>query len=143
MHNEPLIICEEHPESRRRATFEDNGTSAWLYLSDPAIGSIIADAWVYNRVPPPPISQLPTYRPDPPPAAEGYARPESLYEDPTAHHWQLQWSNDGESVAVLCDGVALAMIAQATKRCYSRNLIKTGPWGNVWDEALFLALISL
>src|SRR4051812_48749844 len=106
-----VFLGEQHPISGRRGTFEDDGTSAWLYLSDSDTPHVVADAWVYNRVAPPPVSQVASYRPGPPPAAEGYAGPGALCAEPAAHGWSLLWSADGESVAVLRDGVALALIA--------------------------------
>ena len=48
------------------ATFEDDGTSGWLYLSASGTSAPIADAWVYNRVPPPAVSKVGWYRPGPP-----------------------------------------------------------------------------
>jgi hypothetical protein len=132
-----LFLGEKHPVSGRRGTFEDDGTSAWLYLSEPDSPRVIADAWVFNRVAPPPVSRVASYRPGPPPAAEGYAGPGALCAVPAAHEWSLLWSADGESVAVLRDGVALALIARAGRPGYSRLLAKSGPWGLVWDEELF------
>lgn len=89
-----------------------------------------------------PASQVRSYRPGPPPAAEGYAAPEALCPDPSAHRWSLLWSADGESMAVLRDGVALALIARARPPGYSRLLIRSGPWGAVWDEELFRQLMQ-
>jgi hypothetical protein len=132
-----LFLGEQHPVSGRRGTFEDDGTSAWLYLSEPDTPQLIADAWAYNRIPAPPASQVGSYRPGPPPAAEGYAGPMALCADPSIHNWSLLWSPDGESVAVLRDGVALAFIARGTRPGYSRHLANSGPWGQVWDEELF------
>ena len=137
-----LFLGEQHPVSGRRGTFEDNGTSAWLYLSEPETPRVIADAWAYNRVPPPPASQVGSYRPNPPPAAEGYAGPGALCADPSAHVWSLRWSRDGESVAVLRDGLALAFIARAARPGYSRLLVQSGPWGLVWDEELFREVMA-
>ena len=134
---EELFLGEQHPVSGRRGTFEDDGTSAWLYLSAQDTPRVIADAWAFNRVPAPPVSRVASYRPGPPPAAEGYAGPGALCAEPSAYEWSLLWSADGESVAVLRDGVALALIARAGRPGYSRLLAKSGPWGQVWDEALF------
>jgi hypothetical protein len=132
-----LFLGEEHPVSKRRGTFEDDGASAWLYLSEPGGPRVIADAWAFNRVPPPTASPVQSYRPGPPPAAEGFAAPEALCPGPSARAWSLLWSEDGESVAVLRDGIALALVARAQRPGYSRLLIRSGPWGAVWDEDLF------
>jgi hypothetical protein len=137
-----VFLGEQHPASGRRGTFEDDGTSAWLYLSEADSPRVIADAWVYNRVPPPPVSRVRSYRPQPPPAAQGYAGPEALCADPQSHLWALLWSEDRESVAVLRDGFALALIARAGRRDYCRLLAKSGPWGLVWDEELFREIMG-
>jgi hypothetical protein len=73
-----LFLRERHPNSGRTATFEDDGTLAWLYLSGPGTTAPIADAWVCNRVSPPAASEVGSYRPGPPPAAEGYAGRDAL-----------------------------------------------------------------
>jgi hypothetical protein len=132
-----VFLEEKHPASGRRGTFEDDGTSAWLYLSEVNSPRIVADAWVYNRVAAPPVSRINSYRPQPPPAAEGYAGPEALCSDPTIHLWSLLWSEDGHSVAVLRDGLALALIARASRKGYCRFLVRSGPWGLMWDAGLF------
>ena len=50
---EEPFLGERHQLSGRTGTFEDDGTSAWLYLSAPGTTAVVADAWAYNRVPPP------------------------------------------------------------------------------------------
>jgi hypothetical protein len=132
-----VFLGEKHPASGRRGTFEDDGTSAWLYLSEVNAPRVIADAWVYNRVAAPAVSRANSYRPQPPPAAEGYAGPEGLCADPKVHRWSLLGSEDGHSIAVLRDGLALALIARASPRGYCRFLMRSGPWGLVWDQGLF------
>ena len=134
---EELFLGERHPVSGRYGTFDDDGTSAWLYLSETDAPRVIADAWVYNRVPAPPMSQVGSYRPSPPPVAEGFAGSEALCADPSAYQWSLRWSADGESVAVLRDGVALALIARAGRPGYSRLLARAGGWGTLWNEELY------
>ncbi|MGP0064961.1 MAG: hypothetical protein ACLQGP_15355 [Isosphaeraceae bacterium] len=138
---EEFFLGERHPVSGRTATFDDDGTSAWLYLSVPGAARVVADAWVYNRVTPPAASDVGRYRPGPPPAAVGFAGPDALCVDPGAHRGSLAWSTDGESVAVLRDGLALALIAQAGRPGYSRLLSRSGPWGRVWDEELYRAVM--
>jgi hypothetical protein len=140
---ENLFLSERHHVSGRCGTFEDDGTSAWLYLSEADSPRVIADAWVYNRVPAPLPSRVGSYRPGPPPAAQGFAGPEALCEEPSVYRWSLRWSSDGESVAVLRDGYALAFIARASKRGYSRMLATSGPWGSVWNEYVYRQVMAL
>jgi hypothetical protein len=139
---EDLFLTERHPTSRRYGTIEDDGVSAWLYLSEVDTPHIIADAWVFNRIPAPPESLVESYKPNPPPAAQGYAADDALCTDPCAYRWELLWSEDGESLAALRDGVAVAMIIRAAKPGYSRFLIKSGFWGEPWNTHLFSEVMN-
>ena len=135
--NENLFLSEKHRVSHRHADFEDDGTSAWLYLTEPDTRRIVADAWVYNRIAPPRREEVKSFRPLPPPAALGFASETALCEFPERHQWRFLWSEDGESVAVTKDGQAVACILDAKKPGYSRELVKDGPWGNVWSNEVF------
>lgn len=134
---EELFQTEQHPTSRRHATIEDDGCCAWFYLSERATTRPIADVWIYNRIEPPPVEQIPSFRPSPPPAAAGYANKLALLLTPRRSHWTFLWSGDGNSVALFRDGEPLAMLLAGQKSGYSRLLVKDGPWGKVWDEKVF------
>lgn len=134
---ENLFLTEMHPVSRRWADFEDDGVSAWLYLTECNTRRVVADAWVYNRIAPPSRDEIPSFRPSPPPVAAGFARDTALYASPEKHEWAFLWSADGKSVAVTKDGQPVACIIAGKKRGYSRELVKDGPWGNVWSERVF------
>ncbi len=140
--NDSVFIGEQHPNSGRTATFDDSGTSAWLYLSGSGSEEVVADAWVFNRVKAPKGSEIDTYRDGAPPAAEGFAGLEAFYQDPFKYEWSLQWSDDGESCAVLKNGKAIAMIANGRRPGYSRHLTRSGPWGEPWNEALYRSLMD-
>ncbi len=137
MPEQELFFDSKHSLSQRFAVFEDDGTSAWLYLTEPDSRKPVADAWVYNRVPAPPTKEIQSYRGGPPPAAIGYASDSALCPTPADHEWSFIWSTDGESVAIAKDGVPVACIVAAQKPGYSRELIKSGPWGNTWLDELF------
>jgi hypothetical protein len=137
MADEDLFLEHKHPGSRRLAVLEDDGTSAWLYISEPDTRKPIGDAWVYNRIAAPPAEAIKSYRGGPPPAAQGYASEGALCEDPSSNEWSFVWSPDGESVAVAKDGEPVAFIIGGQKGGYSRELVKDGPWGHPWSEKLF------
>ena len=137
MPEEELFLDSQHPTSKRFGVFEDNGISAWLYLTEPSTRKPVADAWVYNRVPAPTTKEIQSYRGGPPPAAIGYASDDALCHTPSEHEWSFIWSTDGESVAIARNGMPVACIATAQKPGYSRELIKDGPWGNPWSDELF------
>ena len=135
--SENLFLDEQHAVSRRFAVLEDDGNSAWLYLTEPNCERPCADAWVYNRIAPPSREDVASFRPSPPPAAAGFARDTALCASPEKHQWAFLWSADGESVAVTKDGQAVACIIAGKKRGYSRELVKDGPWGSVWSDSVF------
>ena len=137
MADETLFLEDKHRASRRRAVLEDDGTSVWLYLTEPNSRKPAADAWVYNRIPAPPTEDIESYRGGPPPAAQGYASEHAVCDDPLAHEWSFIWSTDGESVAVAKDGQPMAFIISGQKRGYSRELVQDGPWGHPWSQKLF------
>lgn len=132
-----LFIDAQHSLSRRFAILEDNGTSAWLYLTEPDIEKPSADAWVHNRIPAPSKEEVKSFRGGPPPAAIGYASNTAICESPADHDWAFIWADNGNSVAVTKDGVPVACIVAAPKGSYSRELVKDGPWGSVWSDAEF------
>jgi hypothetical protein len=134
---EDLFLSEQHPVSRRFASFDDDGTSAWLYLTEPNSRRPIADAWVYNRIPAPRREDIGSFRPSPPPAAIGFASETALCLSPAKHEWCFRWSENGESVAIMKDGQAVACIIAGNRRGYSRELVTNGPWGKVWSEVEF------
>jgi hypothetical protein len=127
MADDNLFLQDKHPVSGRLAVLEDDGTSAWLYLSEPASRKPAADAWVYNRVAAPPATVVKSYRDGPPPAAQGYASETALCDDPTAHEWSFVWSPDSKAVAVAKDDEPVAFIVVGQKGGYSRELVKDGP----------------
>jgi hypothetical protein len=142
MSDENLFLEHKHPASRRLAVLEDDGTSAWLYMTEPDSRKPVADAWIYNRVAAPPADAIKSYRGGPPPAAQGYASEAALCEEPLSHEWSFVWSPDGESVAVVKDGQPVACIIGGQKGGYSRELVKDGPWGHPWSEMLFRSKFS-
>ena len=143
MSDENLFLEHQHASSRRFAVLEDDGTSAWLYLTEPDSRKPSGDAWVYNRIAAPPAKEIPSYRGGPPPAAQGYASDAALCHAPTQHAWSFLWSSDGESVAVLMDDQPVACIVAGTKGGYSRELVKDGPWGHPWSDKVYAATFDV
>ncbi len=109
--------------------FEDDGTSAWLYLTAPDQTKPVADAWVYNRVAPPDAVDR-SDRSRPPALAKRFAGEGAVVMEPQRHEWRFRWSADGEAVGLLRDGVVVAAILPGRKRGYSAGLAAECPWGS-------------
>lgn len=137
MSDDNLFFQSQHPKSLRHAILEDDGTSAWLYLTEPDELKPVADAWVYNRIKAPSREEVKSFRGGPPPAAEGFAGSEALCSDPQDYQWALLWSDAGDSVAVVRDGMPLACIVSGHERGFSRNLVSDGPWGTTWSDEVY------
>jgi hypothetical protein len=138
---------ERHPISRRWAVFEDDGVSGWLYLTAPDEERPVADCWVYNRIPAPTAEMARGYAESgsPPPACVDYVGPEALYTGADRPQVQLRWAEDGESVAVLIDQVALGAIIAGggSGGGFSRHLTRPGPWGQPWNERAVFSTFGL
>lgn len=134
----PNIFIESYNEaSGRWAIFEDNGVSAWLYLTEKDIPNPIEDCWIYNRIVPPSFVKIKEYQPQPPPASADVTDDRSIYLSPNKKLISFLWSKDGNAVALLYNNTPLGFIVEGRDRGYSKYLLKISPWGNMFDEKLF------
>ena len=132
------LVLESHcPISDRIAVLDDDGCCAWLYLRKPNSSEIEFDAWVHNRAIVADRQSLVIERGVPPPAPSDYTSDSATCDDPKKHSWLFEWSSDGHSVSLLRDSVAVAFIVAKQERGFSRELTKSGPWGNVWSDAIY------
>ena len=139
---EEVFLPEHHPVSRRRAVLEDDGLSAWLYLTEPDSEKPIADCWIYNRISNPEPTESYMSRGVAPPAPSDFVGSSAFVVSPDASNFRLVWSKDGESVAFFDRNLLMGFIASGQKRGFSRNLEKAGAWGNVLDEDLYKSLFA-
>ena len=122
------FISEQHPLSRRHAILEDDGTSAWLYLTAPDEPRPVADVFVYNRHAPADCVKDAAGS-APPPIVKAFAAPEAVVSAPERSAWRFRWSADGESVALQRDGVAVALIPSGRRRGFTSAVVAECPWG--------------
>lgn len=139
---ESMLISQQNPRSGRWAVVADEGTSVWLYLTERDGMEPVADCWLFNTVPPP--TNLDEYRArqSAPPVTEAYAGPAALGSVPVEAAVAFEWSDDGESVAVLVSGDLLGFIAAGSKRGFSKHLVARGPFGHPLDEELYARLFG-
>lgn len=136
------LICETNPRSKKEARFVDHGHSAWLYLTNSDSQVVVADCWIYNRIPAPKESEITQYKTSSPPAVASYAHAHAEFTPLQSDNFELKWSPDGRSVALLINGIPFGFIPPGVQRGYSKHLTKTGPWGHKWDEKLYLILFN-
>jgi hypothetical protein len=135
MASDDLFLSDQHPISRRWAVVEDDGSVAWLYLTERDSEKPIADCWLYNRAEAP--SVLNASRDKPPVVPASYVQPPQPFTPPKAEAVSFQWSADGESVAVLFHNDVLGFIPAGQRRGFSKNLTSAGPFGSPIDPELY------
>jgi hypothetical protein len=124
----------ENAVSRRTAVVADEGDSIWMYLTEPDGATIVADCWLFNRIPAPTDLELearaPAYRArsEPPPATADVTTPDAFHAGPLAD-LRIVWSADGDSVAAWVDHQLVGFIAGAGPRGYSVHLTAECDWG--------------
>ena len=137
-----IYLVEFNNDSNRYAFFEDDEISGWLYLTKPGEKKPDHDCWIYNRIPVIDPKDIINYKNGPPPASSEYAKDDSRIITPKGMNIRLLWSSDGHSIALMINDAPFGYINGYNKLGYSRNLIKPGPWGNVFDEILFNMLFQ-
>lgn len=91
------------------------------------------------------LSQLPflnkknTYqRGDPPPFVKEYSSDRATIPDIENDRVGIAWGNDEVSVVACIDDEPSSMIIRNEKPGYSKSIKQPCPWGNPWDETIYL-----
>jgi hypothetical protein len=131
-----------HPVSGRHAYVDDDGDSAWLYLTEADGYKVAADCWLYNRrrFAPAELAKWPRDRP--PPATDDHVDAGGLRSGPLPSPVTFIWDERGDSVAVRAADEVLGFIAAGDRRGHSQYLRQVGPWGTPFDDALFRRLFE-
>ena len=138
--SEDVFLSDQNSVSHRWAILEDDGLSAWLYLTESGSPTPTADCWIYNRTLDSETLEKSAMFKAPPPASSEYVGESSVIISPDISFFQLVWSRDGNSVAFFDKNILMGFIAAGEQRGYSRNLIKSGAWGNILDCDLHKSL---
>jgi len=131
-----IFISSQNSISKRWAVLEDDGLSAWLYLTEPNTEKPIADCWIYNRIFVSPMEDMGKFE-IPPPAISSVTDNYAVYQDIDIEKLSFLWSNNGESVCLFYGNAALGFVHENSSRGYSYHLVKDCTWGNTFDQKLF------
>ena len=123
--------------SGRHATLEDDGYSAWLYLTSQSEYRVIADCLVYSRVEPPDHRIHPSGRGSPPLLLRQFASSVAVQPHVPVEILRLQFSVDGNSAVVFLRNEPWTFVTYDQKHGYSKSLSVSGPFGHPWDEQLY------
>jgi hypothetical protein len=140
--DDDFLVCVYSEDSRRHAILADDGRTGIVYLHAPnddeeKTGKVEAICFAYNRIDPIDMKDIQTYRPDPPPIAEGYASNAAVCLKPNAHTWQLIWSLDGRCVVLTRDNEPWGIASVDQRFGFSKAVQTQGPWGSPWSHAAY------
>jgi hypothetical protein len=127
----------QHPTTKRWAILDDDGTSAWLTVTEPDVPRPVGDCFVYNcRMP---EANLPSSqdRSGPPPITTRFASELAHRPNVSSERVRVAWTARGDAAVVLLDDEPVALLVVGEKNGYSRGIAVDGPYGHPWDEARF------
>jgi hypothetical protein len=134
-----IFLTSQHETSGRSAIFEDNGTSAWFYMTEAGNRTPEHDAFVYSPIPP--VSKESAIAEakagNPPPLATEYAAANQPFTGATASNISFVWSADGEAVSLHYEGIPIAMITAESRQGFSKAVAKPGPYGLPWSQSVY------
>lgn len=135
---EEIFISDNNPSTKRWAILEDNGNSAWLYLTKPGTQQPEKDAFVYSPIQPrAELNKNEIQNGEPPILTKELATKSSVILKAKSTEFSIKWSDDGESVAVIYLGKPISMIVKESKRGYSTSLSKESAFGKPWDQLIY------
>jgi hypothetical protein len=137
---EDLFLSDQHPLSKRWAIVEDDGSTAWLYLTEPGTTQPVADCWLYNRGEAPPALSFGSSGVPIVPTA--HTNQVKGCEPPKASQVRLQWTVDGNGVAVWFQTELMGFIAGPQGAGYSRYLKAAGPFGAPLDQSVYVRVFG-
>lgn len=139
-----IFLQSQHPVSKRMAVLKDDGHTAFLYLTQPAIPKPVKDAVVYSRVPPGDAVDWARIKQtgETPQLSKAVASSSVIIAVPRKTEFKFQWSADGHSVAVLRNGVPLAFASMQERYGFSKAVALASPLANPWDQARYVALFG-
>jgi len=132
-----IFLSIQYSESKYWAIFEDNGISAWLYVTESDSYNIISDCFVYNRINPINPSEIKNFINSSPPISKDYATSFSKISNINPDDIELLWNHNGSSICLKINEIPYAFIIIGEKYGYSKSISKDGPFGKKWNETLF------
>lgn len=136
-----VFLSSQHPLSKRWAVLEDDGSSAWLYLTEKNSEMPLSDCFVYSPIVP--LEKMPFEEIQktgiPPPMIKEYASERAIILDPDPKDFEIQWTSDGEGVAIKHKNFPIAMIIGAKQRGLSKAVSKSGPYALPWNDQIYFS----
>ncbi|EGR1599178.1 TPA: hypothetical protein ACMDUI_004556 [Vibrio parahaemolyticus] len=142
--SEGLLLSSYNEESERYAILDEYDQSGVLYLTKPDTQQPERDAVAYIQYAP--ISEE-TWKQkmragEPPKLHEGLVSEVGVIAKTAEQDFSFLWSADGNSVALLYKGAAIAFVTQSEKYGFSKAVVSDSPIVSVWDSEKFSELFE-
>lgn len=134
-----IFLTNQNNTSNRWAILDDNGKSAWLYLSEKGSSKPYKDSFAYSPIEP--VSKInlkAINKGEPPVLSKDLASKNAVIENPNQSDFTFHWSKDGESVTLLYKSQPISMIVKESKLGFSKSLKKKSPLGIPWDDKIYI-----
>ncbi len=141
---EGIFIHSYNEQSDRFAILDEFGKTGVLYLSQQGNQKPEKDAFAYMQEPP--IDQE-TWKEkmragEPPTLHTGIASENAVIPKTKESDFSFIWSNNGQSVALIYQGNAIAFIASNEKYGFSKAISKESAISNPWNQTLYESLFG-
>jgi hypothetical protein len=133
-----IIFESESPDGKKLAIFEDNGSSAWLYLASARNHDVEKDVFVYSpQAPCEELNRTGMQRGEPPILTTDCASERAMLRVEDETELSIVWSASGRSIALFHRDEALAAIYEDDDQGYSKALCKRCGFGKLWSDEKF------
>ena len=135
-----IYLSSVSPNGLHQCVIDGHGQSVWMYLYDLQQVIVLSDSPLCSLVVPITIDEFKkTYqRGDTPPFVIEYSSDRATIPGMVNDRLGIVWGNDGVSVVASIDEEPFSMIIKNEKTGYSKSIIQPCPWGNPWDETIYL-----
>jgi len=133
-----LFKDECHPVSGRCVILEDNGSSAWLYMTPKSGEGIENVAFAYSPIEPADeLNKEEIAKGNPPALFKKLASDNAVIYSTKESEFSFKWSLNGESIALLYKDNPIAMIYEGNQRGFSKALSQKSIFGEPWSQDVY------
>lgn len=133
-----IIFESKSPDSKKLAIFEDNGSSAWLYLASAKNHDVEKDAFVYSpQTPRKELNRSGMKDGEPPILIQEYASENAVVRIDDENDLSIVWSDNGKSLSLFYGAEVLAAIYEDDEQGYSKALSVRCGFGKPWSDDKF------